>query len=79
LESVLAQDRASKLNAANLGKWNLWLAFIWLGAAIPTLSWWKESILWVAFMSLWANVASHFAAWIAARAEQSVEEANDNG
>lgn len=30
-------------------------AGIWLLLLIPTLLWWKESILWVAFMSLYAN------------------------
>ena len=41
----------------------------WLGLTIPTLLWWRESVLWVALMSIWANVAAHFAAWQAARAE----------
>ena len=39
----------------------------WALSAIPTLLWWRDSILWVAFMSIWANVASHWAAAEAAR------------
>lgn len=46
------------------------LAATWLLLAIPTLVWWSESILWVAFMSLYANVASH---WAAAEAAESGE------
>ena len=47
----------------------------WLLAVVPTLLWWRDSVLWVALMSCWANVASHFAAWQAVRAEES----NGNG
>lgn len=56
---------------------NLALAVFWIIAVIPTALWWKESILWVAIMSLWANVASHFAAWLAAKAERKVNESNE--
>ena len=37
-------------------------AYFWMLMIIPTLIWWKDSILWVAFMSLYANIASEFAA-----------------
>lgn len=46
------------------------VAVCWLFLAIPTLIWWSESILWVAFMSLYANVASHWSAAQAAEAEE---------
>ncbi len=55
-------------------KLHLVLTFVWAAALIPTLIWWRESILWVAFMSLWANVASHWACYQAARAEISAKE-----
>lgn len=47
---------------------------IWIILTIPTVLWWKESILWVAMMSIWANVAAHWSAFQAAHAEQ---EQND--
>lgn len=28
----------------------------WLVAVIPTVIWWKDSILWIAIMSLYANI-----------------------
>jgi hypothetical protein len=43
----------------------------WILLVIPTLIWWRESVLWVALMSIWANVASHWAAYQASRAEQN--------
>lgn len=48
---------------------HLILTVFWMLMAIPTMIWWKESILWVAFMSLYANVASHWAAYQASRTE----------
>lgn len=46
----------------------------WLLLIAPTLIWWKESILWIALMSIWANVASHFGAFQATRAEEESSE-----
>jgi hypothetical protein len=50
---------------------HLALAATWALLGIPTVVWWKESILWVAFMSLWANIVGHLSAYDAARAEAS--------
>jgi hypothetical protein len=47
------------------------LTLMWALLIIPTLLWWKDSILWVSLMSLWANIAAHFAAWQGTRAEES--------
>ncbi len=46
---------------------------LWAIMAIPTVLFWKESILWVAFMSLYANFVGHFSGWDAARAEEKIE------
>lgn len=58
-------------------KWWKWLhrgvAAFWVLLAVPTLLWWRDSILWVAFMSLYANVASH---WAAAQAAEADEHTN---
>jgi hypothetical protein len=55
--------------ALTLRNLHLALTFTWVALGIPTIFWWKESILWVAVMSLYANVAGHWSAWQAARAE----------
>lgn len=49
------------------------LTAAWASALIPTLLWWRESILWVAFMSLYANIVGHWGAYQAARAEETAK------
>lgn len=44
---------------------------LWALLVVPTLLWWRESILWVAFMSLYANVVGHWGAYQAARVEDN--------
>jgi hypothetical protein len=47
---------------------------------IPTLLWWKNSILWVSLMSIYAIVISHLAAYSAAHAEKAASQAlNESG
>lgn len=50
------------------------LAGIWALLLIPTLIWWPDSVLWVATMSLYANVAAHWSARQAAIAEEEAED-----
>lgn len=47
---------------------------LWAVLVIPTLIWWKGSILWVALMSVWANVAAHFSAYQGARGEMKQDD-----
>lgn len=54
-----------------LKRFHLIMMVAWALLLIPTLLWWKESILWVAAMSLYANFVGHFSAWDAARAEET--------
>jgi hypothetical protein len=41
----------------NFREWDRhqWERWFWVLMIIPTLVWWKESVLWVAMMSLYAN------------------------
>lgn len=50
----------------------------WLILIVPTVLWWKDSVLWVALMSIWANVASHSSAFQAAGAKKKIEENSDD-
>jgi hypothetical protein len=50
---------------------------VWGLLLAPTLLFWKESILWVASMSLYANFVGHFASWDAARAESNSPSLED--
>ena len=53
---------------------NGWFVILWLILAVPTFVWWNKSILWVLVLSLWANIISHYTAWIAARTEVRAED-----
>ncbi|CAM5604491.1 hypothetical protein [Streptomyces coeruleorubidus] len=50
------------------------MAAVWALLLIPTLIWWPNSVLWVAFMSLYANFVGHLSAAKASRAEQEAEK-----
>jgi hypothetical protein len=62
----ITPGRAATLHYCMSGVWALLL--------IPTLLIWKDSVLWVAFMSLYANGAAHLSAAKASRAEQEAEK-----
>jgi hypothetical protein len=62
------------MKAQQLRKFNLVCTVLWLVLILPTLLWWKNSILWVALMSIWANIVGHFSAYIAARSEQESQK-----
>lgn len=49
------------------------MMIIWALALIPTILWWKNSILWVAFMSLYANFVGHYSSYEAAKARRAAE------
>lgn len=58
-------------------KWfNLGMTFVWILLLVPTMLWWTQSVLWVAIMSLYANVVGHWSAFQASRAEIEVENGN---
>jgi uncharacterized membrane protein len=56
---------------------HLVLGLVWVVLLVPTVLAWKDSILWVAFMSLYANVAGHWSAYQAARTEREVKTSGD--
>lgn len=53
---------------------HLVLAIVWAVLAIPTVLVWHDSILWVAFMSIYAIIVSHLAADEADKAKHAAEE-----
>jgi hypothetical protein len=61
-------------SAKSLVRFHLAMMGFWAVLLIPTLLWWKQSILWVAAMSLYANFVGHFSAMDASRAEAKEEE-----
>lgn len=65
--------------AEKLALVHLSLAILWTLLIVPTLIWWKESILWVALMSVYAIIGTHVASYQAARGERKQDETNGNG
>lgn len=53
------------------------MMIVWPLLAIPAVLWWKESIIFVILLSLYANFAGDFAAYQAARAELKEAERED--
>lgn len=54
-------------------RFHLIMIAVWVLLAVPTALWWKESILWVACMSLYANIGAHWSAYQGSRAEKEVK------
>jgi hypothetical protein len=52
-------------------RFHLVLMVVWALLLIPTLIFWRSSVLWVATMSLYANFVGHFSAWQAVRSEEA--------
>lgn len=50
---------------------------VWILLLIPSLLWWSEAIIWVVLMSVWANIAGHWSAYQASRAELKQDENSD--
>jgi hypothetical protein len=62
MKIIIKRPKSSTIHTA--------LTLVWAALAVPTLILWRESVLWVALMSLWANIASHWAAREAAKAKE---------
>ncbi len=56
------------------------MTVVWIALIIPTLIWWRESILWVSFMSLYAIIMTHWTAhqaWKLERMSHDVQSERD--
>jgi len=52
--------------------------YFWILCAVPTMLWWKESILWVAAMSLYANAKTAHSTHKADQAKREARAARDD-
>lgn len=66
-----------KLTPALIKRCHLVAAVMWVILAIPSLIWWKNSVLWVILISIYANIVGHLSGYSAARADQEAEENED--
>ncbi|HBX8064443.1 TPA: hypothetical protein MIH13_01170 [Klebsiella pneumoniae] len=67
-----------KLMPVFIKRCHLVAAVMWVGLAIPSLIWWKDSVLWVILISIYANIVGHLSGYSAARADQAAEESEDS-
>lgn len=67
-----------KLTPVFIKRCHLVAAVMWVGLAIPSLIWWKDSVLWVILISIYANIVCHLSGYSAARADQAAEESEDS-
>ncbi|HHL3426404.1 TPA: hypothetical protein ACQ5T7_005283, partial [Klebsiella pneumoniae] len=55
-----------KLTLVFIKRCHLVAAVMWVGLAIPSLIWWKDSVLWVILISIYANIVGHLSGYSAA-------------
>ncbi|MCI7851542.1 hypothetical protein [Klebsiella pneumoniae] len=67
-----------KLTPVFIKRCHLVAAVMWVGLAIPSLIWWKDNVLWVILISIYANIVGHLSGYSAARADQAAEESEDS-
>lgn len=67
-----------KLTPVFIKRCHLVAAVMWVGLAIPSVIWWKDSVLWVILISIYANIVGHLSGYSAARADQAAEESEDS-
>ena len=63
--------RAKLHDPAFTTSFHKWATLAWILLLIPSLIWWRESLAWIVTMSVWANIAGHWSAYQASRAEQT--------
>ncbi len=56
-----------KLTPVFIKRCHLVAAVMWVGLAIPSLIWWKDSVLWVILISIYANIVGHLSGYSAAQ------------
>lgn len=53
-------------------------AYLWVVLAIPSILWWKNSILWVITISLYANYKTAISANEGRKARKAAESSDDD-
>lgn len=68
-----------RTTSERLENFNLIMTVVWVVLLAPTLIWWRNSIMWVLIVSLYANAAAHWSAYQGSRASVKVEQNGDPG
>lgn len=57
-----------------LKRFHLMMMIVWAALAVPGIIFWKDSILFIIILSIYANFAGEFAAYQGARAEDKQDK-----
>ena len=73
-----ARSFAAWLNSpAFLTRFHATATLVWVLLLIPSVLWWKDLLVWVVIMSVWANIAGHWSSWQASRTERLMQKKDD--
>ena len=59
-------------------RFNFWAMVVFTIMIVPSVLWWKDSVPFLVFISVWANLAGHLSAWQASRVEERQEKEADD-
>lgn len=54
-------------------RFNFWAMVVFILLIPPSVTWWKDSVPYLIWISVWANIAGHLSAWQASRVEERQE------
>lgn len=57
------------MTAASFRRVHAAMTVVWAVLLVPSVVWWKHSLVWIVLMSCYANFAGHFAAYQGSRSE----------
>lgn len=58
-----------------LRRYHLFATVVWVVLVVPAMLWWRDSVVFVVIMSLYANIAASAAAYQGTRVETQNNEA----
>jgi hypothetical protein len=70
--------RAWCQDATTLRRVHGYATLAWLALAVPAVLWWRHSVPFLVFVSVYANVTGHWSSWQASRVEVKQEEAMED-
>ena len=76
---VARRSAAWLTKVETLATFHAWATVIWTALVIPSILWWRNSIPYLVFISVWALLATHWGAWQAARAERVGKQIKEQG
>lgn len=77
MKKFLSNIRAKLNDPKFTTEFHKWATIAWIILIIPSVLWWNQAIIWVVLMSVWANIAGHWSAYQASRAELKQDQLNN--